>query len=160
MTSNLGTSEFGRAQAIGFRKESVQDDERVEMKKTVENALKGAFRPEFLNRLDEVVIFDPLTKEQILDIVELMVKQVAGRLEQQQVTIELTGGAREWLASEGFDQIYGARPLRRAIQRYVENPLSNQILSGLIKSGAHVVAEVSDDHKKLEFRDTAVLAEH
>lgn len=160
MTSNLGTSEFGRAQAIGFRKESVQDDERVEMKKTVENALKGAFRPEFLNRLDEVVIFDPLTKEQILDIVELMVKQVAGRLEQQQVTIELTGGAREWLASEGFDQTYGARPLRRAIQRYVENPLSNQILSGLIKSGAHVVAEVSDDHKKLEFRDTAVLAEH
>ena len=160
MTSNLGTSEFGRAQAIGFRKESVQDDERVEMKKTVENALKGAFRPEFLNRLDEVVIFDPLTKEQILDIVELMVKQVAGRLEQQQVTIELTGGAREWLASEGFDQVFGARPLRRAIQRYVENPLSNQILSGLIKSGAHVVAEVSDDHKRLEFRDTAVLAEH
>lgn len=160
MTSNLGTSEFGRAQAIGFRKESVQDDERVEMKRTVENALKGAFRPEFLNRLDEVVIFDPLTKEQILDIVELMVKQVAGRLEQQQVTIELTGGAREWLASEGFDQVFGARPLRRAIQRYVENPLSNQILSGLIKSGAHVVAEVSDDHKRLEFRDTAVLAEH
>jgi ATP-dependent Clp protease ATP-binding subunit ClpC len=159
MTSNIGTSEFGRAQTMGFRKEIMRDNERAEMKKTVENALKGAFRPEFLNRLDEVVIFDPLTKEQILEIVELMVKQVAGRLEQQQVTIELTQSAREWLASEGFDQVYGARPLRRAIQRYVENPLSNRILSGLVKAGSHVVAEVSNDNNSLEFREAVVFAE-
>jgi ATP-dependent Clp protease ATP-binding subunit ClpC len=111
----------------------------------VEEALKKAFRPEFLNRIDEVIIFESLTREQIQHIVDLMMRDVQKRLEEHRVTVELTPAAREWLAREGFDRVFGARPLRRAIQRFVESPLSRRILSGEVKEGGRVVVDAGKD---------------
>ena len=158
MTSNLGTSEFGRPQGMGFRRGTDQDAERDRIRAEIESALKKSFRPEFLNRLDEVVIFDPLTAEQIAQIVELMVQQVKQRLEEREITIELTPEARDWLAKEGFDPVFGARPLRRAIQRHLENALSNRILTGEIREGAHVLVEMDASGQTLAFRQAEVAA--
>ena len=158
MTSNLGTSEFGQGQGIGFRRGADRESERERIRQAIEGALKQTFRPEFLNRLDDTVIFDPLTREQISQIVGLLLKQVENRLEEQQISIELTEAAREWLAHEGFDPVFGARPLRRAIQRYVENALSNRILAGEVQRGAHVLVDVAADGKGLTFRPAEVAA--
>ncbi|MBI4310731.1 MAG: AAA family ATPase, partial [Chloroflexi bacterium] len=152
MTSNLGTSEFGRPQAIGFRREAEIAAERERLHAAIEEALKKAFRPEFLNRIDEVVIFDPLTQEHIGQIVGLLTAQVGKRLAERGIAIELTPAATAWLAKEGFDPVYGARPLRRAIQRTLENPLSSRILAGEFKEGDRVLADVAEDGKGLAFR--------
>ena len=149
MTSNLGTAELGR-EAIGFRRGQDNESERQKLHSSVEEALKRAFRPEFLNRIDEIVIFDPLTQEQIVQIVDLMMAEVAKRLAKRGVTAELTQAARQWLAKEGFDPTFGARPLRRALLRHVENPLSKQILAGDFPDGAHLVVDASPD--SLTFR--------
>ena len=145
MTSNLGTAEVGRP-AMGFRRgEGDMEAERQKFRASIEEALKKAFRPEFLNRIDEVVIFDPLTQEQIEEIVGLMMDEVGKRLEERGVTAELTPAARQWLAKEGFDPVFGARPLRRAVQRYVENPLSKAILAGEFPEGSHIVVDADKD---------------
>jgi ATP-dependent Clp protease ATP-binding subunit ClpC len=144
MTSNLGTTELGR-ETIGFRRGVDTQSDRDKLRDSVEVALKQAFRPEFLNRIDEIVIFDPLTQEQIQTIVGLMMDEVGKRLEERGVTAKLTAEARAWLAREGFDPTFGARPLRRAIQRYVENPLSKEILTGNFQEGDHVVVDVGPD---------------
>ena len=139
MTSNLGTDDLQR-QPFGFRtdpKDRVMDEQQL--LSSVNDALKRTFRPEFLNRIDETIIFNPLTQEQIIQIVELMVREVGHRLEERGITFELTPEASRWLAQEGFDPVYGARPLRRAIQRFLENPLSKGILSGEFQEGDHVV---------------------
>jgi ATP-dependent Clp protease ATP-binding subunit ClpC len=141
MTSNLGTGDLQR-QPFGFRtdgRDQMADQERL--RNSVNDALKRAFRPEFLNRIDETIVFHPLTKEQIIQVVGLMVKDVQSRLEDRGITFELTPAASEWLAQEGFDPVYGARPLRRAIQRYLENPLSKAILAGEFHQGDHVVVD-------------------
>ena len=141
MTSNVGTTELGRP-ALGFRRgEGDVEAERQKLRTSIEEALKKTFRPEFLNRIDEVVIFDPLTQDQIEEIVGLMMGEVSKRLAERGVTAELTSAAREWLAKEGFDPVFGARPLRRALQRYVENPLSKGILAGEFPEGSHVVVD-------------------
>jgi ATP-dependent Clp protease ATP-binding subunit ClpC len=145
MTSNLGTPELNRP-AVGFRRETSSKDESVRLRSSIEDALKKTFRPEFLNRIDEIIIFDPLTDEQIRQIVDLMVKEVEARLLERGVTISLTGAAKEWLAKEGFDPVFGARPLRRAVQRDVENPLSKRILAGEFAQGDHVVID-ADEHE-------------
>jgi len=142
MTSNLGTEEFQR-QAIGFSRQTKSEEQRL--KGAVESALKRTFRPEFLNRIDEVVIFNPLTEEEIKQIVDLMMKEVRSRLEEKKITVELTEEAKARLASEGFDPVFGARPLRRTIQRQVENPLSKKILEGDFKEGDRVVVGVGAD---------------
>ena len=144
MTSNLGTTELGR-ETIGFRRGVDTQSDRDKLRDSVEEALKQAFRPEFLNRIDEIVIFDPLTQEQIETIVGLMMDEVGKRLGERGVTAELTSEARAWLAKEGFDPTFGARPLRRAIQRYVENPLSKEILAGEFKEGDHVVVDIGPE---------------
>ena len=108
-------------------------------------ALKRAFRPEFLNRIDETIVFHPLNQGQIIQIVELMVRDVQKRLDEREVTFELTTGAEVWLAKEGFDPIYGARPLRRAIQRQLENPLARMVLSGEVAPGDRVVVDAGAD---------------
>ena len=139
MTSNLGTDDLQR-QPFGFRtdpKDRVMDEQQL--RSSVNDALKRTFRPEFLNRIDETIIFNPLTQGQIIQIVELMVREVGHRLEERGITFELTPEASRWLAQEGFDPVYGARPLRRAIQRFLENPLSKGILSGEFQEGDHVV---------------------
>jgi ATP-dependent Clp protease ATP-binding subunit ClpC len=144
MTSNLGTGDLDR-QPFGFRSEGRDnrgDQERL--RNSVNEALKRAFRPEFLNRIDETIIFHPLTREQIVEVVGLMVQDVRQRLAERDITFELTPEASQWLADEGFDPVYGARPLRRAVQRHLENALSRGILSGEFQNGDHVVVEAAD----------------
>ncbi|MSQ15090.1 MAG: AAA family ATPase [Dehalococcoidia bacterium] len=143
MTSNLGTGELNK-QALGFRQggsTTVLDEARL--RSAVEAALKQAFRPELLNRIDEVIIFQQLTQEHILQIVDIQVKEVQRRLEEQKVSVELTQGAREWLAKEGYDPTFGARPLRRAIQRHIENPISRELLRSAYNEGDTVVVDAA-----------------
>ena len=145
MTSNLGTLGI-RQQSFGFRTDgqSGQDEEK-QLRDSVNAALKEAFRPEFLNRIDETLIFHPLTQEQIIRVVDLMTKDLQGRLEDRGITYELTSDAKLWLAKEGYDPVYGARPLRRAVTRYLENPLSKGILSGEFTSGDRVLVDAGKD---------------
>jgi ATP-dependent Clp protease ATP-binding subunit ClpC len=144
MTSNLGTGELQR-QPFGFRTEGRdQQAEDERLRTAVNDALKRTFRPEFLNRIDETIVFLSLTKEQIVQVVGLMIKDVQERLADRGITFELTLAASEWLAGEGFDPVYGARPLRRAIQRYLENPLSKGILAGDFHEGDHVIVDSGD----------------
>ena len=152
MTSNVGASIIEQGGAIGFRAvtEHRDEDEYQRMRQRVTEALRHTFRPEFLNRVDEAIVFRPLSRDQITSIVELMLKSVARQLEEKGMTLEVTAAARDLLAQEGFDPTYGARPLRRAIQRMIENPLSEEILSGRFKLEDHVVADAEDG--KLVFR--------
>jgi ATP-dependent Clp protease ATP-binding subunit ClpC len=138
MTSNLGTEEFQR-HSLGFARETKSEQER--RKGAIETAMKQTFRPEFLNRLDEIVIFQELTEEQIKQIVDLMMKDVEKRLADRKITVELTEEAKAKLAKEGFDPAFGARPLRRTLQRQVENPLSTKILQGEFKEGDRVLVD-------------------
>jgi ATP-dependent Clp protease ATP-binding subunit ClpC len=142
MTSNLGTQEFQR-QAIGFSRQEKSEQQRL--KSAVEDELKRTFRPEFLNRVDDIIIFQPLTEEQLKKIVDLLILEVQKRLDDRNIKLELDDEAKAWLLKEGYEPAYGARPLRRAIQRYVENPLSSRILQGEIKDGETVVVGVSGD---------------
>jgi ATP-dependent Clp protease ATP-binding subunit ClpC len=142
MTSNLGTQEFQR-QAIGFSRQEKGEQQRL--KSAVESELKRTFRPEFLNRVDDIVIFQPLTEEHLKKIVDLLILEVEKRLADRNIRLELDEEAKAWLLKEGYEPAYGARPLRRAIQRYVENPLSSRILQGEIKDGETVVVDVSGD---------------
>ena len=138
MTSNLGTGEVGRP-SFGFRKDADGVVNEQRLRDTIEDALKKAFRPEFLNRIDETIIFDPLSQEQIEQIVGLMTTELELRLAERGITFELTEAAGRWLAKEGFDPTFGARPLRRAVQRYLENPLSKAVLSGEFQPGDHLL---------------------
>jgi ATP-dependent Clp protease ATP-binding subunit ClpC len=149
MTSNLGTQVLGK-EVMGFQLPAKKPTEEQQLRDSVMEALKYTFRPEFLNRVDEYVIFERLSEDEIIKIVDLMVKEVAARLAEREVLIELTDKARQWLAKEGFDPNFGARPLRRAIQRHLENPLAKQVISGKFKAGDMVRIGVSSDH--LTFR--------
>ena len=154
MTSNLGTSE-GSKEPLGFLRQAAEDSS-VRMRSSVEDALKSTFRPEFLNRIDEIIVFEALTAEQIHGIVDLMIEEVRNRVAERQVSITLTEAAREWLASEGFDPVYGARPLRRAIQRFVENPLSKRILASELSEGDEVLIDANEDGLTFEKSGEAV----
>jgi ATP-dependent Clp protease ATP-binding subunit ClpC len=147
MTSNLGSQEFQR-QSLGFHRGETKTEQQ-QLRSAVESALKQTFRPEFLNRIDEVIVFEPLTEEQIRQIVALLMKEVQKRLSERGITLELTEEAKEWLATEGFDPFYGARPLKRAIQRYVESPLSMRILNGEFEEGDSIL--ITADENKLQF---------
>ncbi|MEX0763384.1 MAG: AAA family ATPase [Dehalococcoidia bacterium] len=147
MTSNLGSEGISR-EAIGFKRSDSSDTERL--RSSVEDALKRTFRPEFLNRIDDVIIFDPLTQDDITRIVDKLMREVDERVAEMGVHIVLTDAAREFLAREGFDRIYGARPLRRAIQRHVENPLARRILAGEFNEGDQIVVDAGPDGLKFE----------
>ena len=152
MTSNLGMKEF-RAQArkmIGFnipkeKQEKEDQDEWEKLKKSLEAQLKEKFKPEFINRIDEIIIFHPLTEENLKKIIDLLVKEVGKLLSDRAIALELTDEAREWVFRKEYDPEYGARPLRRAIQRYIENPLSSKIISGEVKDGDRVRVAVEKD---------------
>ncbi len=115
------------------------------LRESVDAALKRAFRPEFLNRIDDTIVFHPLTQEHIIQILKLMVTDVPLRLKDREITFDLTPEAETWLAREGFDPVYGARPLRRAIQRQLENPLARMVLSGEVTLGSHVVVDLGPE---------------
>ena len=144
MTSNLGVGGVD-GRPIGLTAIASGRGEREQRRRQVEHELKRAFRPEFLNRIDEVIIFEPLDQGHILQIVDLLMREVRQNLAEQGVSVELTEAAREWLAKEGFDPTFGARPLRRAIQRFVENPLAKRILAGEFEEGQAILADVSGD---------------
>ena len=144
MTSNLGTGVELR-EAVGFLRDPSREDDSARRRATIDEALKRMFRPEFLNRVDETIVFDPLTEEETRQIVDIIVTEVSSRLAEHGVTIDLTAEARDWLASEGFDRTYGARPLRRVVQRSIENPLSRLILGGEFVSGDHILADVNGE---------------
>jgi ATP-dependent Clp protease ATP-binding subunit ClpC len=144
MTSNVGTSFVKKSGALGFA--GVRDADEKADHKRIEEELKKTFRPEFINRIDEIIIFEPLSEEDMVEIVKLQIKEVQERLaDQGNLTIVLTEPAQRWLAEQGFDKDFGARPMRRAIQRFVESPLSVQLLKGDIKSGDHILIDMADD---------------
>ncbi|MHB8776744.1 MAG: ATP-dependent Clp protease ATP-binding subunit [Anaerolineales bacterium] len=157
MTSNLGTEYVTKGGTLGFLTQKADDDERA-MHDKIEKALKGAFRPEFLNRVDETIMFSPLSIKQMEEIVVLQMKEVQDRLNEHDISVQLTDAARAWLATEGYDPAFGARPLRRAIQKYVESPLSVELLGGKFKDGAVVIVDVDAKENKIIFHNTATTA--
>ena len=142
MTSNLGTQEF-RRQGMGFYQSEKSEEQKL--KTVIEAALKETFRPELLNRMDDIIIFHPLTEENLKKIVDLLIGDLERRLANSGIKLTVSGEAKAWLVSKGYDPVYGARPLRRAIQRYVENPLSTKILQGEFREGDTVAIAVEGE---------------
>lgn len=156
MTSNLGTEFVRKSGSLGFLGRSDEPEERQAQEK-IEKALKSTFRPEFLNRIDEIITFSQLSREQMREIVDLQMHEVQERLGEHGVTVTLSDSARDWLADEGYDPNFGARPLRRALQKHVESPLSVSLLSGEFSVGSTILVDVDENGEKLAFR--AVEAE-
>ena len=152
MTSNIGArqlKDFG--EGVGFATQSRTDNADENNKAVIEKALKRTFSPEFLNRIDDVVIFNSLTKENIFSIIDILMKGVTKRLTNLGFTLELTEDAKSFLADKGYDQQFGARPLHRAIQKYLEDPLAEEILNLNVKAGDILVADLDKENLKLKF---------
>ncbi|MET8423022.1 MULTISPECIES: ATP-dependent Clp protease ATP-binding subunit [unclassified Nocardia] len=141
-TSNLGTSDISKAVGLGFAQSNNEGSNYERMKLKVNDELKKHFRPEFLNRIDDVIVFHQLTQDQIIQMVDLMIGRVANQLKNKDMEIELTEQAKSLLAKRGFDPVLGARPLRRTIQREIEDQLSEKILFGELGAGQVVVVDV------------------
>lgn len=142
MTSNIGVrdlKDFGTG--IGFSTAAKRESEEELMKATIQNALKKAFSPEFLNRLDDVIVFNSLKREHIHQIIELTLKKVFARINALGYSVELTEKAKDFLAEKGYDQQFGARPLHRAITKYLEDPVAEEILKGEIEEGGTIIAD-------------------
>jgi ATP-dependent Clp protease ATP-binding subunit ClpC len=150
MTSNVGTSFTQGDGPLGFRAGD-RTDERAVSDERVREELKRTFRPEFLNRVDEIIVFHDLTLDHIREIVDLQMKDIRDRLSEHGISIELTDEASDWLADEGYDPKFGARPLRRTLQREVETPLSKKLLQGELEAGQTVVVD-ADPEKGVEFK--------
>ncbi|MGD6804826.1 ATP-dependent Clp protease ATP-binding subunit [Rossellomorea vietnamensis] len=153
MTSNVGAESLKKNKYVGF---NIQDGEQdyKDMKGKVMEELKRAFRPEFLNRIDEIIVFHSLEKEHLKEIVTLMSDQLTNRLKEQDISLELTDAAKEKIADEGFDPEYGARPLRRAIQKHIEDRLSEELLKGTVLTGQSVLIDVEDKEFTVKMRET------
>lgn len=154
MTTNLGTREINKGVQTGFQADNDQVGSYQRMKNRVQEELKQQFRPEFLNRVDEVIVFPQLGMEEIREIVDLMITKLQERTQEQDMTLRLTDAAREELATRGFDPVLGARPLRRTIQRDIEDALSEKILFGDIEPGQEIVVDVregEDGEKEFTF---------
>jgi ATP-dependent Clp protease ATP-binding subunit ClpC len=147
MTSNLGTEFARRGGALGFVQPT--DEQAIADHQKIEKAMRETFRPEFLNRIDEVIIFEPLSLQQVERIVDLQMNEIAARLRDMQIYVHVTEPARRWLAQKGYDPQFGARPLRRALQRYVENTLSGMILKGEAQRGDMVM--IDEENGQLVF---------
>ncbi|NLY89529.1 MAG: ATP-dependent Clp protease ATP-binding subunit [Firmicutes bacterium] len=151
MTSNVGADQIDRAGSIGFQVAKDEEKDSYErMKDRLLEELKRTFRPEFLNRIDEVIVFHSLNKDHLQQIVDLMLRDVDKQVRERGLTLEVSEEAREVLLKEGYDPIYGARPLRRAIQRLLENPLSDEMLRGRFKEGDAVLATVKNGEIQFE----------
>lgn len=153
MTSNVGASALKMNKYVGF---NIQDEgqDYKDMKGKVMEELKRAFRPEFLNRIDETIVFHSLEKKHLTEIVTLMADQLITRLKEQEIYLELTDAAKEKVAKEGFDPEYGARPIRRALQRHVEDYLSEELLKGNVKKGQNVVIDVINGELAIKHPET------
>ena len=151
MTTNLGTRDINKGVLTGFQTADNSTHDYGRMKSKVAEELKQHFRPEFLNRVDDTIVFPPLTKPEIARIVDLMIAKLAKRMEAQDMRLQLTDEARELLADVGFDPVLGARPLRRAIQREIEDALSERILFGELQPGQVVTVGVAGEGKERTF---------
>jgi len=156
MTSNIGAELIQKQGAIGFRqgaaKGSREETEYQEIKNKLLEEVRRTFRPEFLNRIDDIVIFNPLNMENIKKIVDIELEQLRAKLTQQGIKLEVSPKAKEFLGQKGFDVYFGARPLKRTIQKYLQNPLSIELLEKRIKSGDTITVDVSADGQKLSFK--------
>jgi ATP-dependent Clp protease ATP-binding subunit ClpC len=137
MTTNLGTRDIARG-TMGFAREGSAQNDYEAMRGKVNEELKRSFKPEFLNRVDETIVFPQLTKPELRQIVDLFIKKLADRLEDRDMTLALSQEAKDRLIEIGFDPALGARPLRRAVQREIEDKLSERILKGELSSATHV----------------------
>ena len=152
MTSNIGArqlKDFG--EGVGFATQAKTDNLEENNKAVIEKALKRTFSPEFLNRIDDVVIFNSLTKDHIFEIINILMKGVTKRLNNLGFSLELTEEAKSFLVDKGYDQQFGARPLHRAIQKYLEDPLAEEILNLNVKSGDMLEADLDKENNKLKF---------
>jgi ATP-dependent Clp protease ATP-binding subunit ClpC len=157
MTSNLGTSAQEKA-TFGFTRRAEQDGEAEALKGSIEKALREFFRPEFLNRIDEIVIFEPLTQAELTRIVDILANEVRERLSDRKLDFELTPAAKAELVREGFDPAYGARPLRRTIQRRIENELARRVLAGEFHEGQKVTVDFRDGAYQFTATDSPAAA--
>ncbi len=152
MTSNIGArqlKDFG--DGVGFATQSRTENQEENNKAVIEKALKRTFSPEFLNRIDDVIIFNSLTKDNIFNIIDILMKGVTKRLSTLGFSLELTEAAKSFLADKGYDQQFGARPLHRAIQKYLEDPLAEEILNLNVKAGDVLEADEDKENGKLKF---------
>ena len=149
MTSNLGSS-IGPSDSLGFLRnmETSRDSEKLRI--SIEDALKKSFRPEFLNRIDDILIFQPISEQDQKEIVEIMINGLLSKLSEHNIVLELSDAAKSWIAKDGFDPEYGVRPLRRSIRKNIENPLSSAMIKGEIFDGSHVYVDLIDDKITLE----------
>jgi ATP-dependent Clp protease ATP-binding subunit ClpC len=143
LTSNVGAGENATAKTLGFVS-GMQDKEDDERRERMMRALRSTFRPEFLNRVDEVIVFNSLSREDIAEIARLMLAEVSERCKNIGISLSFSPAVAELLAEKGFDQSYGARPLRRTVMRLVEDTLSTELLEGKFKAGDSVEADVTD----------------
>jgi ATP-dependent Clp protease ATP-binding subunit ClpC len=143
MTSNVGTEHLRRSGTMGFLP-ATSERERMEERQRIERALRETFRPEFLNRIDEIVIFNRLTMEHVMQIVDIQMRQIQARLAEHGLQVILTEAARRWLAEEGYDPSFGARPLKRVLQKQVESPLAVRLLRGEFRAGDVIVVDVGE----------------
>src|SRR5438067_1389563 len=151
MTSNVGARDLTKGKTLGFSTgDSMHSFDRMAEK--VREELKIVFNPEFLNRLDDTIVFHPLSREHIAQIVGILLKDVRKRLSEEELTLTLTDAATDFLVKQGYDEAYGARPLKRAIQKFIEDPLSEKILMGDFARGDEIEVEVAPDGTKLAFR--------
>ena len=151
MTTNLGTRDISKGAGLGFANSDDELTNYERMKSKVGDELKTHFRPEFLNRIDDIIVFHQLTKLEIIQIVDLMIANLDDRLKAKDMGIELTSGAKELLAARGYDPLMGARPLRRTIQREIEDALSEKILFGELKAGEIIVVDVEGEGTEAKF---------
>ncbi|MBD3349029.1 MAG: AAA domain-containing protein [Candidatus Eisenbacteria bacterium] len=158
MTSNVGGRDIAQGKGIGFQVADASEDVYAQMKGKVTEQLKHMFNPEFLNRVDGTVVFHPLGVEEMRQIVDILLREVEERLSDTGVTLQITDEAKDLLIEKGFDPGYGARPLRRAIQRYLEDPLSEEILKGNYSDGGRVIAERKGDELKFRAKRSKVKA--
>jgi ATP-dependent Clp protease ATP-binding subunit ClpC len=151
MTSNLGARDITKGKTLGFHPQDAGTTYEA-MQHKVRDEIERAFNPEFLNRVDDIIVFHPLTREQIGEIVHIMLKDVRQRLHEEELSLKLTDGAIKFLVDRGFSDTFGARPLRRAIQRFLEDPLSEKILTAEFSVGDEIEVDVAPEGEALAFR--------
>ncbi|MEU4419891.1 AAA family ATPase, partial [Actinoplanes sp. NPDC024001] len=151
LTTNLGTRNAAKAVQLGFQTSESTENNYELMKTKVNDELKQHFRPEFLNRIDDTIVFHQLSEDEILQIVDIFVARIAEQLKNKDMGLEMTAKARKFLATKGFDPVMGARPLRRTVQRDLEDPLSEQILFNELRPGQTVVVDCKGKPEKLTF---------
>ncbi|MFA6026668.1 MAG: ATP-dependent Clp protease ATP-binding subunit, partial [Ignavibacteriaceae bacterium] len=157
MTSNIGARDIKSIGSFGFSNLPGGENHYSSMKNTVEDAVKKLFNPEFLNRLDETIVFRSLEKEDILKIIEIEIKDLLNNIHDNKMEIVLENSAKEFIAEKGFDPKFGARPLRRAIQQYIEDPLAEEILRGTFKEGSKIIAKHVDKTEQLIFIEDEIV---